>query len=311
MRYSVDRLMRAALIVGCCCLFLLSCHEQEQKIGTPHPKTSRPTYRIGLVPELNIFAQKDRYAPLFAYLSDTLGVNFETVSLANYGESLNLLHYQKLDGALVGSLTEAMAIKGFGAEPVVSLRYLGGAAANNGIIFVRKESGIQSAEDMRGKRMVFVDPATAAGYLIPRNFFQGLGIADYRKWFGEFYFSGSQEDAIRDVLDGQADIGAAEYNIFSMLSRKDPRIDKELKIFATLTDIPPCGLVLRKGIPSEFKDSLRRELLSLQKTAKGRSILAGLGLQGFVAATAQEYNPILDYAKNSQVDLNNRKELNN
>ena len=92
------------------------------------------------------------------------------------------------------------------------------------MIFVRKDSGIDDAADMAGKRFAFVDKATTAGYLLPLNYFKDKGIENYREYFSETYFTGTHEDAIYDVLNRRADIGAAKNTVFDRLALKDSRI---------------------------------------------------------------------------------------
>ncbi|WP_020675664.1 phosphate/phosphite/phosphonate ABC transporter substrate-binding protein [Geopsychrobacter electrodiphilus] len=295
-----NRQLYCILFFCCLCLLLQGC---QQSMADQPPKQKPRTFRIGLSPELNLFEQQKLYQPLLDYLSSELGAHFEIVSLPGYRNMLDNFHKLALDGAFMGSFNGEMAIEQLGAEPIARPQYLGGASTYYGIVFVKKGSGIRNAEDMRGKRMVFVDRATTAGYLLPLDFFASLGIADYKTWFRESYFSGSHEDSILDVLNGQADVGAAKNTVFSRMSAADKRISEGLEILATSPRVPSNCLILRKDFPLKVKQLLKQRLLTLNQTSEGRSILTALGFEAFIETTANDYQPVRDYVKSVGLDL--------
>lgn len=303
------RLCRILLICSCC-LMLLSCDRQEQAPTQQAEDTTFQTYRIGLIPEHNIFDQKKRYEPLLAYLSQQSGVSLQSVILRRYGNIIENFSQQKLDGAFFGSFTGAMAIKTLNVEPLARPQYVNGASTYYGMVFVRKGSNIRTAEDMRNKRMVFVDRATTAGYLLPLSYFKSLGIDDYSSWFSETYFSGTHEDAIYDVLNGLADIGAAKNTVFYRLAESDQRIIEELEILKTSPHVPANGLAMLKDIPEELKQRLLKTMLTMHQNSEGRKILDGLRIERFISTSAEDYQPVLDYAESIGLDLSNYKYIN-
>jgi len=69
-----------------------------------------------------------------------------------------------------------------GAEVLVRAEDLYGRSMSRGVILVRKDSGINSIRDMKGKRFAFVDKATTAGYLSPLAYFKKMGIENYKTY---------------------------------------------------------------------------------------------------------------------------------
>jgi len=288
-----------------CCLALLVGCDRQQSVSQAIPTTPLPTYRIGLLPEHNLFDQRKRYDPLLDYLSKQLGVTLQSVVLPHYGNIIDNFYQLNLDGAFFGSLTGAMAIKTLQVEPLARPQYRDGTSSYYGMIFVKKGSNIRTAKDMRGKRMVFVDRATTAGYLLPLAYFKETGIADYRSWFSETYFSGTHEDAIYDVLNGLADIGAAKNTVFYRLAKSDKRIVENLEILKTSPHVPANSLAMLKDLPESFKQGLREELLTMHQSNKGREILTGLEIECFIRTSVEDYQPVLDYASSIGLDLSN------
>lgn len=304
----------ATIVMAMLCLFILlltGCDQQKQKPSPKAPNTDLEKITIGLIPEQDIFTQKKRYEPLMAYLSEQLGVPIETNILSRYGNIIDNFSELGLDGAFFGSFTGAMTIKKLGVEPLARPQYIGGASTYYGMVFVKKGSGIRTAEDMRGKQLVVVDRATTAGYLLPLAYFKALGIEDYKSWFKEYYFSGTHEDAINDVLNGRADIGAAKNTVFYRMAAENKRVSKELEILATSPYVPANGLAVRNDLPEELKKNLQRLLLDMHKNSQGREVLDGLTIEKFIETNEADYQPVLDYATSIGLDLETYNYLNN
>lgn len=299
------------VFLGLLSLFLIGCDLQEQSTPVQQSKTNPQKLTIGLIPEQDLFTQKKRYEPLLAQLSKEVGIPIEISILPRYGNIIDNFNELGLDGAFFGSFTGAMAIKKLGVVPLVRPQYIGGSSTYYGMVFVKKGSVIRTAQDMHNKRMVFVDRATTAGYLLPLSYFRSIGIDDYKSWFKEYYFSGTHEDAINDVLNGTADIGAAKNTVFYRMAAANKHVAKELEILATSPHVPANGLAVRGDLPDDVKQSLRKRLLEMHQSVEGRSILDGLKIERFIRTTVEDYQPVLDYAASIGLDLKTYNYLNN
>ena len=262
---------------------------------------------IGLVPEQNIFKQMDRYRPLAAYLSEKVGVKIRLTILSRYGDVVERFALRGMDGAFLNSLAAAMAITKLGVEPVVRRVNLDGTSTIRGYMFVRTDSNINSVKDMKGKRIAFVDRATASGYLFAIAFLQENGISDIDKYFAEYFFTGSHDSAIYSVLDNRADIGCASSTIFNALVSKDPTIKRELRIIAQSEEFPEIVLCLRKNIPQEIKNHITDVLLNMNQDPAGKEILKKFGALKFIKATVKDLSPIFNLAKRARVDIRKYK----
>jgi len=288
-----------------CLLGLLTCSCNQQPLPVPEHQadSAARVIRIGLLPELDLFTQKKCYEPLLAQLGKQIGVSFQIKVLPRYGALVDNFSDLNLDGAFFGSFTGALAIKNLGIEPLAKPQYADGVSSAFGMILVKKGSGIKTAQDMRDKRMVFVDPATSTGFLVPLAFFKSLGIADYKGWFKEYYFSGTQEDAIRDVLNGYADIGAAKSTIYDLLAESEPRILSDLEILATSPPLPANTFAVRPDLDKDLKKALKEGLLTLHQSQAGRAALKNLKAEKFTEASAQDSQAVYDYAASAGLDL--------
>ncbi len=292
--------------------FLSACSDQQPEAPKESSvsNTQKKLY-LGLIPEQDLFSQKERYRPLAHYVSEKAGVEIELKILPRYGNIIDNFISEKLDGAFFGSFTGALAIRKLDVDPLARPLWLDGTSTYYGMILVRKDSGIESASDMKGKRFAFVDKATTAGWLLPLHYFYEIGINDYRTWFAETYFTGTHEDAIKDVLERKADIGAAKNTVFYRLAKQNSLLEKELRILSTSPEVPSNTLAVRKSLDSSFKAKLKNILLQMHEDKQGREILQKFGATRFIETTTQDYEPVFTYAAEIKLDLNNYDYINN
>jgi len=310
LKFSPENPRRGATLIAVLALvaFATSCHDQERA----EPATSEPwpTLRIGLIPERDIFSQKQRYKPIAEYLSMRVHAHIELVVLSRYGNIIENFVSNRLDGAFFGSFTGALAHRKLGVKALARPEYPDGTSTYHGLLFVRKDSGIAGVEDMKGKRFAFVDKATTAGWLLPLYYFKTQGVDDASTWLKEIYFAGTHEGVIQDVLERKADIGAAKNTMFSMLADSDPRISEELLILATSLDVPENGLCVRASLDESVKNSLRTALLGMDQDEAGTTVLRAFGAARFIETTEADYAVVFDYAETIGLDLETFDYLN-
>ncbi|MGE5239979.1 MAG: phosphate/phosphite/phosphonate ABC transporter substrate-binding protein [Chloroflexota bacterium] len=258
---------------------------------------------IGLPPEYKIFDQVARYQPLADYLSARIGRKIVVAALPRYGNIIDDFASMQMDGAFFGSFAYVLACHKMRLEVLARPESADGISTYHGLIFVKKNSGIRYAKDMRGKRFAFVDKATTAGYLLPLEYFKKAEIKDYRRYLKENYFAGSHEDAIYDVLNGKADIGAAKNTVFDKLAKTDKRIKSELTIIERSPDVPENALAVRKDLDPALKNRLREALLTMHDDPEGRKVLEDFGARKFIATADNDYEPVNRYVNAIGLDL--------
>lgn len=298
--------LRWTLIAGMAALALLptGCERRQPQERPERNVFGQQELLIGLMPERNIFRQRERYQALGSYLSGRLGITVNFTSLTRYGNIVQRLSEEKLDGAFFGSFTYALAHSTMGMEAVARPVNVDGTSTYHGYLFARKDSGIRTVADMKGKRFAYVDRATTAGYLFPRAYLKEKGVADPDRYFGEVFFAGSHDAAVLAVLNGEADIGAAKNTVYDQLARENARVDKELLILAASAVVPQNGLAVRKDLDPELKKALKQALLDMDKDRDGLEALRQLGARGFVETLDKDYAYV--YALAAEVGLNLR-----
>lgn len=313
--YHKKRYTCLTLLAG---LFLLACAAGCSRTAPPEtPKPETPAVNsiikedsfllIGLVSERRVFAQFERYSPIADHLASDIQRKINLIVIPDYGSFTDDFIATGMDAAFLGSFPYAVLREKYKVEPLARPVSPEGLSTYHGVIFARKDSGIRTARDMKGKRFAFVDKVSAAGYLLPLVYFRKNGITDYRSYFREWYIAGTHDDAIYDVLDGKADIGAAKSTIMTALARLDPRVLSELHIIAISPEFPENTLCVRQELDASLKEALKNSLLSMHQRPGGRAVLNKFGAEKFIEAAEADYKPFYLYLSQAGIDLANFK----
>jgi len=299
---TMSRDMVRLCFIACLASSLLAACERAEK-PVPKPPPPRETIYLGLIPERQVFKQVERYRPLAKYLSRKCNVRVETKVLPEYGNVIDNFVSLGLDGAFFGSFTYVLGRQMLGLEPLARPEAPDGSSTYSGLIFARRERGIRTAADMKGRVFVFVDRATTAGYLFPLVYFRKHGIADYSRYFSETYFAGTHEDAVYDVLRGKADMGAAKNTVFARLAAADRSVANELVILAESPPVPENALAVRKDLDGAVKKCLKETLLAMNEDPDGKMVLESFGAWRFIETTERHYAHVYALAAEAGLDL--------
>jgi len=295
-------LTRRVVIILCILLCTFYGCRNQEKIP-PQKTPAGPVIIVGLLPEENIFHEVERYQPIAEYLSTKTGVTVRLKVIPRYGNVIENMVSKSIDAAFVGSFTYALAHTKLGVEVLARPESPDGISTYHGILFVRKDSGIKTVKDMKGKQFAFVDKETTAGYLLPVVYFETKGIKNYKAYLKEVYFTGTHRGAIYDVLNKKADIGAAKNTVFERLAVSDSRLSNELTIIERSPEVPENGLVVRKDFNSALKEKLKQIMLNMDRDPEGQKVLKQFGASKFIETTDEDYEPVYKYARKINLDL--------
>ena len=305
-RQAAATLLRLLLVLAVAFGLQGSPPNSEAADGPPAPSR----ILIGLIPEMNVFQQMQRFQPLAQYIQKSTGIEVHLTILSRYGNIIQKFRSVGMDGAFFGSFTGAMAIEKLGVIPLVRPVNLDGESTYYGIIFARKDSGIDTVADMKGKRFAFVERATTAGYLFPMAVLRENNVFDLKSFFSETFFSGSHDATVLEIFNRQADIGAAKNTVFYRVLDSRPDIAQTLKVLFTSERVPSNGLCLRADIDPAIREKLKKILLDMDKDPEGREVLERYGALRFVETSVQDYQPVRDLAERAGISIKDYNYIN-
>lgn len=258
---------------------------------------------IGVIPEINLVKQMERFVPLGRYLEKKTGITVEIKPLSNYGQMYEEMRDGNIDAGFFGSFVYVMTRARLGIVPLVRPVQPGGRSTYTGMIFVRKDSGIRNPADMRGKTIALVDPATTAGYIAQKGYLlnRGINIDTDMK----IYWAASHEAAIRAVLHHQADVGGAKDTVVRKYRKDNLVFDTVVDIIAETPKkgVPDNTLAVRKGLDAAAVEKLTQTLLTMHKDPQASKILATFGATRFIPTSDNDFKPLYRLTGQMKIDL--------
>ena len=158
-----------------------------------------------------------------------------------------------------------------------------------GILMVRKDSGIESLEDLRGKKIAGISTVSLAGYLFLRNDLADLGLYPGEDYQIDFY---ERSESIPFMISS----GTVDAGVFSedtlVRSRILGTIRDDLKIIHRSIPIPQFPLAVSSDFDPVLVEKIQAALggVSADDTELGLS-LGELNLTGLEAVTDEDYEP--------------------
>ena len=223
--------------------------------------------------------------------------------MSNYGDICDAFLEGTADAGFFGSFSYLLTHVKAGVIPIARPVWLDGSSTYRGYMFVRKDSGITSIEDMKGKSLVLVDKATTAGYIFQLFYMQYYGIESMEKHFSKIYFAGSHDSSAWAVYTGEADVGGGKNHIFNALASEYPDFAKQMVTVAESPAVPSNGIAVRKNLNPSLTLRLKTLFLGLHKTEEGREVLRLFGAKKFIETTNADYRSLYNMVHELKIDL--------
>ena len=234
----------------------------------------------------------DAFAKTLAEIS---GVPVRALVASDYAGVIEALRSRRVDLAFVHPVGYVLANREAGCRILVRDIW-GGKTAYTARFYVRKDRGIRRVEDLRGKTVAFVDPASSSGYIYPMVLLIKQGLVrerDPKTFFKDALFSGTHEAALQAVLHGRVD-AAASFDKAPELHLKDPALIAQIGFVGETPEIPEAGICVRPGVPEETAAKLKRALLSIKAPQHAALLKQIYDIDGFIEADDRDYQPVRD-----------------
>jgi ABC-type phosphate/phosphonate transport system substrate-binding protein len=157
-------------------------------------------------------------------------------------------------------------------------------------VIVRRDSGLRSFADLRGRTWAYNEKLSQSGYGITRYHLARLG--ETRGYFGQLIEAGRHERAIALVASGEVDAAAIDSHVLDTYLDLHPHLGRALRIIDSLGPSPIQPVAVRRSLSRGCKDDLRLALAEIETDPEGRSCLARAQVERFVRVNEETYDPI-------------------
>lgn len=286
-------------------IFLFSgCQYTEEKSGytplysTTPPLVTKQIYIFGVHPLHNPKRLFEVYDPMIDYINARLDNAKLTLEASrNYPAFDKKLFSGHFDFALpnpyqtVASMEHGYNIFG----------KMGDDENFRGIILVRKDSKINSVDDLRGKTVSYPAPTALAATMMPQWYLYKNGI-NINKDIKNSYV-GSQESSIMNVYLRKSAAASTWPPPWYAFIKERPEVAKEVMIMWETFSLPNNGLVAKKDVPNSVVEKVADIIINLHTHEEGKRILAAMELSSYERADEKTYKPVIEFLKKFEKEV--------
>jgi phosphonate transport system substrate-binding protein len=247
---------------------------------------------MGLIPAEDNEEMVKTFEPMRAYLEDKLGQKVKVFTATDYAGVIEGMKKKRVDIAWFGPLSYYLAEMEAGAEPfAVGIREGTSSPSYKGIFVASCGNGIRSIDDLKGKNVAFVDPASTSGGLVPSYMVKKATGRMPQDFFGKFIYAGSHDASMLAVKNKTVDAGASNDVTYQKMLDKGLISTETNCVIAESDPIPGSPLVYRGDLPSELKLKIQGAILNAHNEIE----VTGYGkLSHYVAASPEDYQIVRD-----------------
>ena len=278
--------------------------ETSEEVSEANTAESLPVFDPDAPPLILAFIPQENPEKLIGdietigeYLQAELGFPVKGFVSQDHAAAVEALRNGEADISFMGALPYVLAHDQMGAQVILGEVYRG-SPIYHGRIFVRRDSGIETLEDLRGKSIAFADPISESGYLYPLETFVEAGLLergqDPQEFFSAVYFAGGYQQAIQAVANGYADAAGASQ--FSDLLLTPDQLEEIIWI-AESDDIPSHAVIARGDLEPERLEAFKQAMLKLNNPEYKHLLQHVYSPDGYIEVTHEDYASVEEIAR--------------
>lgn len=277
----------------CAVLFVLVMLSTGLLSMPGYSQSPQETIRVTIIPHRSNLGNEEAYHTFFGELEKETGYSFVWLGSKSYDAVIDKIKTGTADIGYVGPFAYVDAQDSFGVQLICRTLSDKNVEFYHSMIVTRKDSGIETLADLKGKRFSFTDPKSTSGYLFPMARLRqtGLSLED----FSEVKYLKRHANSLLAVHKGHVDAGATS---FTAVDKVDIDMD-EIKLLWKSEPIYRGPWIARKGLSAEQFGRIQRAMLKIGAPGKpeNEAIFNELTTKGFVEAKDSDYNNVREVVK--------------
>lgn len=282
------RLLMPSVILAALFMAAAACQGGSAEVSAPPSPTASngdaKTITLG-----DISDEPAEKVKLFQPLADYLAANLSefgvqegrVVIAASLEEMAELLRSGVVD-IYFDSAYPTIIVSDLSGSDAILRRWKQGFAEYRSVYFTRRDSGIESVDDLLGKMIAFEEPFSTSGFVLPAGTLrqEGFKLTRYDSPTDDvapgeigYTFSSEDENTLEWVVRGLVDAGATSNLDYAELPAE---IKDQLVIIGETIAMPRQMVSVRPGLDPELVDKMKGLLMGLEESDEGREILTNL-----------------------------------
>lgn len=234
-------------------------------------------YTVGIVPQFETKRIHKIWHPILAELEQRTGLHFELSGSPTIPHFEDELMSGNFDFAYMNPYQTMLASESEGYIPLV--RDVGRTL--HGVLVVRKNSGIQTVEELNNKMVAFPSPNAFGASLQMRQELSDKFLINV-----EPVYVNTHDSVYLNVAIGQTAAGGGVQNTFN---NQKPEIRHMLRVIHSTTPVTPHPLAAHPSVPKVIRDQVRNALLAIGESDSGKQMLMHIPINQIGPASMKDY----------------------
>jgi phosphonate transport system substrate-binding protein len=240
---------------------------------------------VGVFPRRNATLTSELFSPLTQYLSRKLKREVQLQTAKDFPAFWEGVQAGRYDVVHYNQYHYVVSAERY---RVIAHNEELGSGSIRGTIYVRRDSGIHSLQQLTGRTILFGGgPSAMMSYIVPRYMLKQAGLeeSDYVT-----RFAASPPNAVLGVFFHQSDAGGAGDVVVDLpVVKRSVRVE-ELTALANSEPVVHLPWAVKRDMPADLARRIQQLLAGLKESEEGRAILKVARLTGLTPSEDRDYD---------------------
>ncbi len=251
-----------------------------------------PTLVIGAIPDQQVSQLQRRFDLFTDYIEQEVGIQAEYNPSSNYAALVTAFERGEVHLAWFGGLTGVQARLAVPGAQAIAQRPRDQSFRS--VIIVGADSGIETLEDLRGKRVTFGSESSTSGHLMPRYYLEQNDINPDEDFDGGANYSGSHDRTWKLVESGSYHAGLLSEAVWERAVDEGQVDQDQVRVLGRTHEYPNYHWTIHPEVDERFGEStsrrIREALLAMDDDQ--RQVLDLFAAEEFIPTSNDEYEMI-------------------
>ncbi|EAY24872.1 substrate-binding domain-containing protein [Microscilla marina] len=209
-----------------------------------------------------------------AYLAKKLQKKIVVLLPQKNNELIQMLKDKKVDIAFLNTFGYILASAEVAIDPLVVVSAdARQPAAYKSCLIKHPDTKVKTIPDVVKKsnaaqlRFAFVNPTSTSGHLVPRLYFNSLGLNYTESHFKEIIFGNNHTNTIRQIASHKADLGACSYDDLQKMMATGKISKKAVEVLWVSSPIVNGPIAVRTQLDKSLKTAIGQAFLKMPDNA--------------------------------------------
>lgn len=265
------------------------------------------TLNVQFVPSQNADTLEAKAKPLEKLLSDELDIPVKVSVSTSYNTIVEAMASKQVDVGFLPPTAYVLAKEKGAADVILQAQRYGvndetGQPTEELVDYyksefvVKKDSNINSIEDLKGKKIGYQDVTSSAGYVWPAAVLMENGI-DPLKDVQPVTLKG-HDQAIIALLNGDVDAAVVFQDARNVVKKDYPDVFEQTKIIEFTEKIPNDTIAVRSDMNDEWVQKIQDAFIEIGKSEEGHKIIKEVySHEGYIESDDSKFDIVREYGK--------------